>query len=547
MDHGLACSFKEIKKKNRVEIKGIADNGKERLLQQEIIEKYGIDVLEESEGYNTLFPVFKEGVITSKTEELGTYYTHFVVKNESDEEFDLELYDYRFYNSTFYLQHMIYIEGLAKKTPILETKTSYGGINSFFLDHFSRQELHDFSEYELDIIKFIAPDKNQEPREIDSVTSITLSTFRVLNFIKEYDEKNESNECSFLNNEYFIIKKWTEDSDLNGIQADVRIQTEKYLTDVVEGNVKFKIVDNHFVGRLIHQIIENEHINKFYVAVGFAFQSGLKILEPDFQKVKQNSGDCEFVLGSLQNFDDERANNKIDKGTVMYLNRLLENKNITLYTYNDSFYHGKFYYMSNDEKVFVIIGSSNISKTAFDINYEMDVIHVMDRGSEEEKQFLEWYLELKEKCKQIEIFNENNFGEYNWTSELDAFHSLKNQRVSMDEMRRKIENLSDEELKYRLTLWMNKNPTERYEEIGIEALKDYIMFVYAENRLVVFEAFMPGNAYYVFKYRNSLVDLLSDINCMSKTQMTCSVHYVKKGYHMQSRENLTRQINKYFK
>lgn len=58
---------------------------------------------------------------------------------------------------------------------------------------------------------------------------------------------------------------------------------------------------------------------------------------------------------------------------------------------------------------------------------------------------------------------------------------------------------------------------------------------------------MPGNAYYVLKYRNSLVDLLSDINCMSKAQMACSVHYVKKRYHMQSRENLTRHINKYFK
>lgn len=54
-DHEVTISLKEIKQKNRIEIKGVADNGKERELQQELIEKYGIDILEESEGYNTLY------------------------------------------------------------------------------------------------------------------------------------------------------------------------------------------------------------------------------------------------------------------------------------------------------------------------------------------------------------------------------------------------------------------------------------------------------------------------------------------------------------
>ena len=101
-DYEITISLKEVKQKNRIEIKGVADNGRERLLRQEIIEKYGIDILEESEGYNTLFPLFKEGVIMSRTEELGTYYTHFMVREENDEQFDLELYDYRFYNNIFY-------------------------------------------------------------------------------------------------------------------------------------------------------------------------------------------------------------------------------------------------------------------------------------------------------------------------------------------------------------------------------------------------------------------------------------------------------------
>ena len=93
---------------------------------------------------------------------------------------------------------------------------------------------------------------------------------------------------------------------------------------------------------------------------------------------------------------------------------------------------------------------------------------------------------------------------------------------------------------------LDKNPTDRYENIGIDALKDYIMFVYAENGLVVFESFIPGNAYYVFKYRNSLVNLLEEITNMSKTQMACSVHYVNRGYHMQSKDKLLQRVNRYF-
>ena len=40
-DYEITISLKEVKQKSRIEIKGVADNGKERLLEQEIIEKYG--------------------------------------------------------------------------------------------------------------------------------------------------------------------------------------------------------------------------------------------------------------------------------------------------------------------------------------------------------------------------------------------------------------------------------------------------------------------------------------------------------------------------
>ena len=52
------------------------------------------------------------------------------------------------------------------------------------------------------------------------------------------------------------------------------------------------------------------------------------------------------------------------------------------------FYHGKFYYIANDNKAFVIIGSSNISKTAYLNNYELDRLFEIDCNNPEEQYFI---------------------------------------------------------------------------------------------------------------------------------------------------------------
>lgn len=59
IEHEIAIPLKEVKQKSKIEIKGIADNGKERLLQSEIIKKYGEDLLEDSEGYNHYYQYLK--------------------------------------------------------------------------------------------------------------------------------------------------------------------------------------------------------------------------------------------------------------------------------------------------------------------------------------------------------------------------------------------------------------------------------------------------------------------------------------------------------
>lgn len=85
---------------------------------------------------------------------------------------------------------------------------------------------------------------------------------------------------------------------------------------------------------------------------------------------------------------------------------------------------------------------------------------------------------------------------------------------------------------------MAHNPTDIYEDIDIESLNDYIMFVFAANKFEVFESFIHGNVFYVFRYRNSIVDLMSEIASMTKTRMMCSVQYVNGAIMCKARVNL---------
>ena len=63
VEHKYAETFKEIKSKNQINIKGCASNGLERLIGKEIRERYGLDILEASEKFTTFYPIFSEGVI----------------------------------------------------------------------------------------------------------------------------------------------------------------------------------------------------------------------------------------------------------------------------------------------------------------------------------------------------------------------------------------------------------------------------------------------------------------------------------------------------
>jgi len=347
-------------------------------------------------------------------------------------------------------------------------------------------------------------------------------------------------------NDYFYIKNFVFENETNNQLFLLNKKQDEYIQELLQENKCYKIIQNGNVEKIINAIISQKNIKTFYSAVGYAYGSGLQMLENSIQILKGRFGECELIVGALQNYANHNAENKIDKKSVKYLNLLIQEKNIRLYTNTQTFYHGKFYYMSNDEKAFIIIGSSNISKTAFQNNFELDVIYIVDKGGEEDNTFLNWYYGLRDNCQYIDLLDENNFEERNWASELDVFHSLKTRTLSVNEMKQRIDDITEEERKFRLNLWLSKKPTEMYENVDIESFKEYIMFVFAENKLVVFESLLNNNAYYVFKYKNNLVELLTNIKCMSKTQMSLSEHYINKGYHVQYKDKIEKKIEQFF-
>lgn len=71
------------------------------------------------------------------------------------------------------------------------------------------------------------------------------------------------------------------------------------------------------------------------------------------------------------------------------------------------------------------------------------------------------------------------------------------------------------------------------------------MFVYATNHLAVFESFIPGNAYYVFRY-DELDVLLEEISHMTKSQMILAEYSTQRGNHIQNRDKLKSKIDKLF-
>lgn len=105
--------------------------------------------------------------------------------------------------------------------------------------------------------------------------------------------------------------------------------------------------------------------------------------------------------------------------------------------------------------------------------------------------------------------------------------------------------MTDEETQFRLNIWMHYRPDIICDDVSIEVLKAYTMFVF-EEEFVVFESFEPQNAFYVFCCLNGIENLIDGITKLTKSQMILSKWYVYRGNHILNRKKLKQRISRLF-
>jgi len=552
VEHKCAETFKEIKSKNQINIKGCGPNGLERLIGKEIREQYGLDILEASEKFTTFYPIFSEGVIKYESVN-GLHYTHFKVSGQTEKTFGMEIKEYKLYHNVFYLTYSIRIKEMSKHIPFYLSETVGEDIRHLlFSGPLSEEVDKEFSELEKLMIRHTINNEQNYEEEMTIILYNTIANFRAVNFLWEkYNHDLLLHSISsdwFYDNDFFKINNWRyEIQGINDLDELYQKRLEDYCDYILNSKDDMMVLRKNTIDSVINGIVRKANITKLYAATGFVFSSGLRLLQESLNIINDRNGKFRIVAGSLNSCANENVNNKIDKTTVNYLNALIRDKKIELYSYIGAFYHGKFYYLCNEDYAYIIIGSSNISKTAFRSNFELDILHKVKLGSSQDKLFSNWFNGFISQCDKITNLDEKQFEDFNWNNELDVFKPLNRKIVSSNEIKKRIAALTDEETQFRLNIWMDYRPDIICDDISIEALKSYTMFAFLEEELVVFESFEPQNAFYVFGCPNGLENLINSIAKLTKSQMTLSKWYVDRGNHISNRKSLQQRISRLFK
>lgn len=241
----------------------------------------------------------------------------------------------------------------------------------------------------------------------------------------------------------------------------------------------------------------------YLFAVGYAYDSGLHLLSPAmmatrFSAEKTDNAKqrrAELVIGSLQHYDGQKRIKQMSRASAQRLNDF--KKSICLkkvYTCPSAFYHGKFYYLASDQEAYVIMGSSNITKPAYEKNYEFDIIYHFTKTDDGcanlEKQFLDWYEELISNCIELNMLDESLFPSSTAQDE--------NNESSRSSFYRSLESAEERE---RYSLLEGYQPSRISEYIfkgnAYRAFKKYVLFEYAARGISILEGFSYGNSCYI--------------------------------------------------
>ena len=294
----------------------------------------------------------------------------------------------------------------------------------------------------------------------------------------------------------------------------------------------------------IIELLNEAQIKDIIIACGYVFNSGLKYLSSVIDSTLSTNGKVSFVVGALQGYSEDTDNvlTGIDQSTAKQLNIYLKNNSFALFTCKNRFYHGKLFCFESEKNTVIVMGSSNVSHSAFASNLELNIAFVFENEDSLKSSFQEWINKLILNCIQINHLDENKFG----TNELQMAGSVVLKHISSDTIKRRIDELTNSEIQYRMNLWMKHSPDVIAEDLGIIALPDYFIFVYSKYRLMVLESFSAGNSYFCLNYKHSFESVINDISSFTKTEIFEYSRMTKRGYHIKNKLTLESNINSYF-
>ena len=327
-------------------------------------------------------------------------------------------------------------------------------------------------------------------------------------------------------------------------------EEERNSGELTSFDSKAKIImfdSNRLLSEQLYELVAPMTLRKAVFACGYCFKSGLSMLNKIISKTVYDGIPVQFVVGSLQKYracvDGDGTITGIDKSTAQLLNQYLDRDNIQLFTCENRFYHGKIYKFESDTETVICMGSSNISRSAYASNYELNIGFVLPNDSELKHNFDLLIQRVIKSSALIDHLDETVFGD----NEINMEGSAVISKLSLSSVQKRINELTNEEVKYRLNLWMSYSPAVAAEDLGIKSLPNYFVFVYPTKKLMVLESFSAGNAYFCIKYSDSFESEINRIANLSKTEIFQYSQMSKRGYHVANKFTLESNIRRYFR
>lgn len=360
---------------------------------------------------------------------------------------------------------------------------------------------------------------------INSIYFINNPSKKVIEYALNFEDKAIKS---------FLDKQQSNNEEYNQLKAE---KFYDYLTfgddpcksEILPDDITFDI---HF-----RTIFNKFDVINLYIATGYMYKSGLELIENEIINIISNKNECKLLIGSLRDYYHNDLITDMDKKTAEYLNVLLKD-GCQIKSYENSFYHGKLYIFECRDVLIVIIGSTNVSKSAFRSNKELNTIFFFKTNHE--NKYIEWFNNLWDESTEIEYLDLSRFGD----SITQTFDGDQFQVVSRESLYAQISLLKDVQLKERLLLWLKYNPNNFYENIVISK-QNYIAFEYLEKNMVVLDSLYHGNSFFVF-YDTSFNLLKDQLKNKTKREIFDLSKMEKRGYHIRNQLSLELNIKSYF-